>query len=32
MGTAQQAVPNFLKFFYLKKKDFLEVWEMGQGF
>jgi hypothetical protein len=23
---------NFLKFFNLKKKEFLEVWVMGQGF
>jgi hypothetical protein len=26
------AVPIFLFFFKLKKKEFLEVWEMGQGF
>jgi hypothetical protein len=26
------AVPIFLKFFNLKKNEFLEVWEMGQGF
>jgi hypothetical protein len=24
--------PNFFEFFYFKKNEFLEVWEMGQGF
>jgi hypothetical protein len=29
---ACQVVPNFLNFFKFKKTEFLEVWEMGQGF